>query len=137
MVVDGFIKPKQRKNRHFLYHITVDDINIYSVTPIFADLLKEPSGCFKNFCRLSSHDFEYLLKNISPCSCSTYSPLGTVDIEGEILAPCSWGMSKATSSLLRLQNIPRKSSYETKNIRDEFTEYFTAVGKVAWQHNYS
>ncbi|RXG52596.1 hypothetical protein Avbf_05614 [Armadillidium vulgare] len=55
----------------------------YSVTPILADLLKEPSGCFENFCRLSS--------------------------------------------LLRLQNIPRKSSYETKNIRDEFAEYFTAV----------
>ncbi|RXG52857.1 hypothetical protein Avbf_17313 [Armadillidium vulgare] len=37
-------------NRHFSYHITVDDINIYSVTPILADLLKEPSGCFENFC---------------------------------------------------------------------------------------
>ncbi|RXG51324.1 hypothetical protein Avbf_12755 [Armadillidium vulgare] len=45
----------------------------YSVTPILADLLKEPSGCFENFCRF---------KNISPYSCSTYSPLGTVDIEG-------------------------------------------------------
>ncbi|RXG68922.1 hypothetical protein Avbf_02364 [Armadillidium vulgare] len=30
----------------------------YSVTPILADLLKEPSGCFENFCRLSPHDFE-------------------------------------------------------------------------------
>ncbi|RXG50777.1 hypothetical protein Avbf_14348 [Armadillidium vulgare] len=67
----------------------------YSVTPILADLLKEPSGCFENFCRLSSHDFEYLLKNISPYSCSTYSPLGTVDIEEKILAPCSWGHEQA------------------------------------------
>ncbi|RXG59273.1 hypothetical protein Avbf_06618 [Armadillidium vulgare] len=63
----------------------------YSVTHILADLLKEPSGCFENFCRLSSHNFEYLLKNISPCSCSTYSPLGTLDIEEEgILTPGSW-----------------------------------------------
>ncbi|RXG55227.1 hypothetical protein Avbf_15624 [Armadillidium vulgare] len=100
----------------------------YSVTPILADLLKEPSGCFENFCRF---------KNISPYSCSTYSPLGTVDIEEKILAPCSWGHEQGNmSSLLRLQNIQRKSSYETKNIRDEFAEYFTAVGKVAWQHNY-
>ncbi|RXG58840.1 hypothetical protein Avbf_13259, partial [Armadillidium vulgare] len=37
-----------------------------SVTHL-ADLLKEPSGCFKNFCRLSPHDFE-LTKNISPYS---------------------------------------------------------------------
>ncbi|RXG73200.1 hypothetical protein Avbf_08549 [Armadillidium vulgare] len=81
---------------------------------------------------VSSHDFEYLLKNISPYSCSTYSPLGTVDTEEGILAPCSWGHEQGNmSSLLPLQNIPRKSSYETKNIRDEFAEYFTTVGKVA------
>ncbi|RXG50881.1 hypothetical protein Avbf_17282 [Armadillidium vulgare] len=72
----------------------------YSVTPILAD---------------------------SPYSCSTYSPLGTVDIEKKFLHHVLGGMSKATSSLLPLQNIPRKSSYETKNIRDEFAEYFTAV----------
>ncbi|RXG56953.1 hypothetical protein Avbf_13659 [Armadillidium vulgare] len=76
-----FIKPKQRR---------------YSVTPILADLLKEPSGCFENFCRLSSHNFEYLLKNISPCSCSTYSPLGTVDIKKKFLHHVLGGMRKAT-----------------------------------------
>ncbi|RXG67128.1 hypothetical protein Avbf_00938 [Armadillidium vulgare] len=56
-------------------------------------------------------------KNISPYSCSTYSPLGTVDTEEGILAPCSWGHEQGNmSSLLRLQNIPRKSSYETKKL---------------------
>ncbi|KAB7505009.1 hypothetical protein Anas_06784 [Armadillidium nasatum] len=113
------------------------DVFLYSVTPILEDLLKEPSGCFENFCRLSSHDFEYLLKNISPYSCSSYSHLGTVDIEEEILAPCSWGHEQGNmSSLLPLQNIPRKSSYETKNFRDEFAEYFTAVVlSVQWIPN--
>ncbi|RXG69776.1 hypothetical protein Avbf_03473 [Armadillidium vulgare] len=117
MMVDGFIKPKQRKIQCDTY---------------FSRFAK------RTFRILSSHNFEYLLKNISPYSCSTYSPLGTVDTEEGILAPCSWGHEQGNmSSLLRLQNIPRKSSYETKNIRDEFAEYFTAVGKVAWQHNYS
>ncbi|KAL7637993.1 UNVERIFIED_CONTAM: hypothetical protein RMT77_011606 [Armadillidium vulgare] len=74
----------------------------------------------------------------SETSCSTYSPIGTVDIEEEgILTPGSWRHEQDMSSLLPLQNIPRKSSYEAKNIRDEFAEYFTTVGKVAWQHNYS
>ncbi|RXG51945.1 hypothetical protein Avbf_05992 [Armadillidium vulgare] len=81
MVVNGFIKPKQRKIQCDTY---------------LADLLKEPSGCFENFCRLSSHYFEYLLKNISPCSCSTYSPLGTVDIKKKFLHHVLGGMSKAT-----------------------------------------
>lgn len=30
------------------------------------DLLKEPSGKFQNFCRMSAADFEYLLNNIGP-----------------------------------------------------------------------
>lgn len=31
-----------------------------------ADLLKEPSGLFENFCRMSFEDFEYLLRKIEP-----------------------------------------------------------------------
>jgi hypothetical protein len=30
------------------------------------NLLKEPSGFFKNFCRLSAQDFELLLQKIGP-----------------------------------------------------------------------
>jgi hypothetical protein len=30
------------------------------------DLLKEPSGLFENFCRLSAQDFELLLQKIGP-----------------------------------------------------------------------
>lgn len=30
------------------------------------DLLKEPSGMFENFCRMSLQDFEYLLRQIEP-----------------------------------------------------------------------
>ncbi|RXG59196.1 hypothetical protein Avbf_13594 [Armadillidium vulgare] len=64
---------------------------------------------------ISSHDFEYLLKNISPYSCSTYSPLGTVDTEEGILAPCSWGHEQGNmSSLLRLQNIPENPVMKQK-----------------------
>ena len=31
------------------------------------DLLKEPSGLFENFCRLSAQDFELLLQKIGKC----------------------------------------------------------------------
>jgi len=30
------------------------------------DFIKEPSGKFQNFCRMSAADFEYLLNKISP-----------------------------------------------------------------------
>lgn len=33
---------------------------------MLSDLLKEPSGKFENFCRMSAEDFEYLLSNIAP-----------------------------------------------------------------------
>lgn len=33
---------------------------------MLADFLKEPSGLFENFCRMSFEDFEYLLNKIGP-----------------------------------------------------------------------
>lgn len=33
---------------------------------MMADLLKEPSGLFENFCRMSLEDFELLLRKIEP-----------------------------------------------------------------------
>lgn len=33
---------------------------------MIADLQREPSGYFENFCRMSATDFEYLLKKIGP-----------------------------------------------------------------------
>ncbi|CAH2011873.1 unnamed protein product [Acanthoscelides obtectus] len=38
----------------------------YSGTHLTADLLKEPSGRFENFCRMSFEDFEELLQKIEP-----------------------------------------------------------------------
>lgn len=34
---------------------------------MMAEILKEPSGLFENFCRMSFEDFEYLLNRIEPC----------------------------------------------------------------------
>lgn len=33
---------------------------------LLSDLLKEPSGLFENFCRMSAIDFEFLLQKIGP-----------------------------------------------------------------------
>lgn len=38
----------------------------YGGTHLMTDLLKEPSGLFENFCRMSAQDFEYLLQKIEP-----------------------------------------------------------------------
>ncbi|RXG54378.1 hypothetical protein Avbf_12961 [Armadillidium vulgare] len=85
MMVDGFIKPKQRKIQSDTYVCRFG---------------KRTFRMFRNFCRMSLHDFEFLLQNISLYSCSTYSPLGTVDIEEKILAPCSWGHEQGNMSSL-------------------------------------
>lgn len=38
----------------------------YNGTNLLSDLVREPSGSFHNFCRMSSEDFEYILNRISP-----------------------------------------------------------------------
>lgn len=38
----------------------------YSGSNLLTDLLKEPSGLFEHFCRMSSEDFEYLLQKVEP-----------------------------------------------------------------------
>lgn len=38
--------------------------NRYAGTDLLADLRRELSGRFENFCRVSASDFEYLLNNI-------------------------------------------------------------------------
>ncbi|RXG67871.1 hypothetical protein Avbf_11005 [Armadillidium vulgare] len=72
----------------------------YSVTPILADLAKRNLQDVSKIFADCLHMILNLLKNISPYSCSTYSPLGTVDIEEKILAPCSWGHEQGNMSSL-------------------------------------
>nr|CAI5844996.1 unnamed protein product [Callosobruchus analis] len=42
------------------------DLGKYNCTNMIVDLLKEPSGKFHNFCRISYEDFELLLNKIGP-----------------------------------------------------------------------
>ncbi|CAK1592570.1 unnamed protein product [Parnassius mnemosyne] len=67
-----------------------------------------------------------------------YSPIGSFDTEkdGEI-QPSSWRDDQSgVTSLLPLQNRPRRTLLSAKDIRDQFAEYFITNGAVAWQNNY-
>ncbi|CAK1587678.1 unnamed protein product [Parnassius mnemosyne] len=67
-----------------------------------------------------------------------YSPIGSFDTEkdGEI-QPGSWRDDQSgVTSLLPLQNRPRRTLLSAKDIRDQFAEYFITNGAVAWQNNY-
>lgn len=79
----------------------------------------------------------YLRKSYT--SRSNYMPPGSFDLEteGQIL-PGSWRADQDNiTSLIPLQKVPRKQSLDAKNIREEFAEYFSGVGKVSWQDKYS
>lgn len=75
----------------------------------------------------------------SKTSKNKYSPPGTFDVEDEgRIIPGLWRQEPASmTSFLRLNRIGRKSSTEAQSIRREFAEYFTSVGKVEWQDEYS
>lgn len=64
-----------------------------------------------------------------------YTPIGTFDseMEGE-LVPGNWRQDTTPTSLMSLQNIPRKPSQEAKEIQREFAEYFMNQGAVEWQN---
>ncbi|VEN60025.1 unnamed protein product, partial [Callosobruchus maculatus] len=57
---------KKKKKRRWWTQSFYKSRSRYNCTNMIVDLLKEPSGKFHNFCRISYEDFELLLNKIGP-----------------------------------------------------------------------
>lgn len=82
------------------------------------------------------HNF---LRNSSTSKMS-YTPPGTFDSEdkdtGEMIQG-SWRREQEDSHLISFKKVARKPTNEAKNVRDQFTAYFsTPRGMVPWQNKY-
>ena len=82
----------------------------------------------------------FLRRNVE--SRNAYSPPGTFDtedVDNATITAGSWrAESNAGEGFIDLQNIPRRSTVDTQNIRREFRDYFvSAEGRIPWQDNYA
>ena len=80
------------------------------------------------------HNF---LRN-SKSSRASYCPSGMLDNDrnGELVAGSSRTQTTVnTSSFLPVNNVPRRPSQKSQNIRQEFTNYFVTSGTVPWQND--
>ncbi|CAK1601694.1 unnamed protein product [Parnassius mnemosyne] len=61
---------KQAKRKHMKRRSWVSSFNKsrsrYNATNMLSDFIREPSGTFDNFCRMSQDDFTFLLNKIGP-----------------------------------------------------------------------
>lgn len=83
--------------------------------------------CLHNFLRTSKTS-----RNI-------YTPSGIMDteVDGQIV-PGSWrNQQESGMSLLPFPNLPRRTKPLPKEIREEFSRYFSSTGAIPWQNNYS
>ncbi|CAF4884599.1 unnamed protein product [Pieris macdunnoughi] len=66
-----------------------------------------------------------------------YAPSGSLDSDQNgRLCEGSWWRGCEMSSLLPLNNVPRRAASTAKQIRDEFNDYFMNEGTVSWQNTY-
>lgn len=75
----------------------------------------------------------------SKTSQSVYTPPGTFDNEENgVILPGTWRQDHSPmSSLLPMQQVPRKHKGLAEEIRGEFSQYFVNNGKVLWQDEYA
>lgn len=76
----------------------------------------------------------------SRTSKNQYTPPGTFDVHDErgIIIPGTWRKDIGDmTSFISLKRIGRKPGHEAKIIQQEFTDYFTSVGRIEWQEKYS
>lgn len=67
-----------------------------------------------------------------------YTPPGTFDCELEgVLVEGNWRQQEDITSLRPITNIPRRSTRDAKQVRDEFAAYFNSNGRVSWQYHYA
>jgi len=66
-----------------------------------------------------------------------YCPSGSLDVEDTdsgVLTPGSWRQQEEMSSFRNLAQIPRRSTIEVQEIREEFKMYYVSdIGRVEWQ----
>lgn len=78
----------------------------------------------------------YLKK--SKTSHSIYIPPGTLDSEEQgHTTQGRWRSSQSSNSFTPMQNVPRRPSVNAKDIRKEFSDYFTTTGVISWQNQYA
>lgn len=77
------------------------------------------------------HNF---LRN-STMSKNTYVAPTTLDnkVNGDIVSGSWRNYSGDLSSLHPIKNVPRRSTELAKEIRDDFSDYFTTNGAISWQ----
>ncbi|KAJ8926677.1 hypothetical protein NQ314_020926 [Rhamnusium bicolor] len=71
-------------------------------------------------------------------SAKLYTFPGPLDTEenGGILPVGRWRIDQPMSSLLPMQNIPRRSTNDAKRIRLHLARHFITNGTIPWQNNY-
>lgn len=70
----------------------------------------------------------------SDTSRQIYTPSGSFDHETEgVVTPGTWRQNTNNVSLTPLCRVPRKSSLQAKDVRNEFAQYFKTNGAVEWQ----
>lgn len=78
--------------------------------------------CLHNFLRRSN------------TSRTIYTPPTSFDSEQNgVLVGGNWRQDKQMTSLIPIRNVPRRSTLNAKEIRDEFKEYFITNGCLDWQ----
>lgn len=75
----------------------------------------------------------------SKTSRTTYTPQMSFDSEQDTtLVGGSWRQEdQPMHTLLPIRNVPRRSTFNSKEIRDEFKEYFITNGRLDWQNDYA
>lgn len=84
-----------------------------------------------------AHLHNFLRK--SPNSINIYTPHGTFDeeIDGKLVEGTWRVENKGMTSLIPIRNVPRRSTLDAKEIRDEISDFFMNEGKIPWQNEYA
>jgi hypothetical protein len=138
-------QPKASKNRIFNYRLSRARRVVENVFGIMASIFRvfrkpmllQPEKVDK-IVLACVHLHNYLRKHSSK---ATYNPPGTFDseqLDNGTVETGSWRRDHQNlQSFLPIRQVPRKSSIEAAEIRDEFSEYFIShEGEVPWKLNY-
>lgn len=114
--------------------------NVFGISSAVFRVLRKPMLLEPNKAQLIVLTIAHLhnfLRN-SSSSRGLYTPHGTFDeeINGELIEG-TYRINEATSSLIPVRRIPRRSPEEAKTIRNKLARFFLSEGRIAWQDNYA